>query len=123
MASVVAPFEKLAVSFWIALFDPHPPVPLVRDPGQPRVEGTAQTLDQIGERVSEVAILALAEAMACHVDVAAEMLFMRVEGGDICALSRSEKLLDHGAAVGAQVGCYRVPIAARHPLLGGDAVT
>ncbi|OWK21334.1 hypothetical protein AJ88_16555, partial [Mesorhizobium amorphae CCBAU 01583] len=45
----------------------------------------AQGADQIRQRVTEIAILALAETVTCHVDMTAEVLFVRIEGRDLGA--------------------------------------
>ena len=67
---------------------------------------------QVGQRIVEIAILALAEAVPRHVDMAAEMLFMRIERGDLPAFLRRQQLLDDRAAIAAEVGCERRPVIA-----------
>src|SRR3954451_11526891 len=46
----------------------QPPRPVVRQRGQRRVQGVARLVDERGQRRVEVLVLALAEAMASHVD-------------------------------------------------------
>ena len=62
-----------------ALDNAHALVPVVGDGGQPGVERGAQAADKIRQRVAEIAVLALAEAVTGHHHMAAEMLLMRIE--------------------------------------------
>ena len=56
--------------------------------------------------------------MARHVDVAAEMLLMRIERGDLPALFGRQQLLDDCAAIAAEVGSERWPVISADALLG-----
>ena len=62
----------------ISLINAHAFVPVVGDVGQMRIERGAERSDQIGQRVLEVAVFTFAEAVPRHVDVAAEMAFVRI---------------------------------------------
>ena len=50
---------------------------------QMRIERGAQAGEKIGQGIPEIAILALAEAVPGHVDMAAEMLLMGIERRDL----------------------------------------
>ena len=83
-----------------------------------RVERGAQLGDQRRQRIGEIAVLALAEAVAGHQDVAAEMLLVLIKGGDASALLGCHQPLQHGAAEGVELTRQRRPIVASDPLLG-----
>ncbi len=65
---------------------------------------------RIGQRVSEISILTLTEAMTGHVDMAAEVTFLRIESGDQPAFFRRQKLLDDRAAEAAKLVGEGFPI-------------
>lgn len=75
---------------WIAPTDAHELVPFIGNTRQMRIECGAQASNRAWQRVREIPVLALAEAVARHVDMAAEMLFMRVESGNPPALLRRQ---------------------------------
>src|SRR5262249_39070132 len=74
LPGVVTELQEILVLYWIALIQPHPSVPLVGNVRQERIERGAQAADHVRQRVFEVAILALSEAVPGHADVAAKML-------------------------------------------------
>ncbi|ESY25690.1 hypothetical protein X750_03335 [Mesorhizobium sp. LNJC394B00] len=86
LAAFVAKLEEGGVVIGIAPCRAHAFVPVVGDAGQPGIERGAQATDQIRQRIAEIAVLALAEAMAGHHHMAAEMVLMRIETGDLGAL-------------------------------------
>ena len=67
------------------------------------VKRGAQPGEQIREGIPEVAILAFAEAVPRHVDMAPEVTFVRIETCDPAAFVRREKLLDDRAAVSVKL--------------------
>src|SRR5262245_25879784 len=54
-------------------------VPAVRDFGEMRVERRPQALDDVGQGIGEIPVLALSEAMACHDDPTAKPLVDLIE--------------------------------------------
>src|SRR5688500_9786912 len=76
----MAPLEKRGVLLRKAGLQAHPLVPSIGDRREPPVEGRAQALNQYGERIGEVAILASAEAVPGHHHVAAKDLAGTVRG-------------------------------------------
>ena len=77
-----------------------------------RIERSAQAAEQIGQRIAEVAILALAEPVTCHLDMAAEMLLVRIQGGDRAAFLGREQPRQDGAAVSVELARKRQPVVA-----------
>src|SRR5258705_10192544 len=75
-----------------------------------RIERRSQASEQIGQRILEVAILALAESMPSHVDVTTEEVFLRIQRCDLPALVAGKQLIDHRATEPVQIGTYPVPI-------------
>src|SRR5258705_2576159 len=75
-----------------------------------RIERRSQASEQIGQRILEVAILALAESVPSHVDVTTEEVFLRIQRGDLPALVAGKQLIDHRATEPVQIGTYPVPI-------------
>ena len=47
-----------------------------------RIECRSEAMENVRKRVLEVAILALAEAVPNHLNVASEVAFIRIEGRD-----------------------------------------
>ena len=64
LAGIMASLEKRCVFDRIPLVDSHAVVPLVGDVHEARIERRAQPAEKIGQRILEVAVLALAEAMS-----------------------------------------------------------
>ena len=69
----------------IALVDSHPAVPFVGNVCEAWIERRSQATEEVRKRVFEVAILALAEAVPRHVDVASEVALVGIEGRDDAA--------------------------------------
>jgi hypothetical protein len=74
--------KERCVIVGIALVDPHSPVPVVGYNREMRIERRPNAADEGGQRVCEVAILTLAEAVACHVNVAPEIALIGIEASD-----------------------------------------
>ncbi len=104
----------------IALGHAHAPVPRIGDIGQARIERGPQAGDELGQRISEIAVLALAEAVARHVDMAAEMALLRIERRDLPALPGRQQLFHHRAAMAVQLISELRPGKAGDAGLGGD---
>ena len=61
LTSVGALLEKFGVSVGVAPFDAHARIPIVGNACKIRVEHRTQAADQVGQRIFEVAVLALAD--------------------------------------------------------------
>src|ERR1700722_1278166 len=110
LALIVAVLEEDGVFGRVALVQAHTAVPVVGDAGEARIKRCAQAAKQIGQRIPEIPILTLSEATTGHMDVAAEVTFLRVESGDQPALFRRQKLLDDRAAEAAKLVGEDFPI-------------
>src|ERR1700722_16646014 len=73
LALIVTLLEEGGMFGRVALVFAHTAVPVVGDAGEARIKGRAQGTEQIGQRISEIPILTLAEAMTGHMDMAAEV--------------------------------------------------
>ena len=91
------------MQFRIALVDPHALIPTIGDVRQMRIERSAEASDRGGQRILEVAVLPFAESMPRHLDVTAEMAFLRIEFRNLLAIFRRQQLFYHGAAIVAEV--------------------
>jgi len=82
---------------------PQPLRPVVGEPGQRRVERVARAVDELGQRRVEVLVLALAEAIAAHVDGRAKAPVLEARG-QLAALSVTEhgRCLDEAVLVHAR---------------------
>ena len=69
------------------------------DRRQVGIEGSAQTAKQVWRRIFKVAILAPAEAVAGHLNVAAKMLLVTVEGGSVPTFLSREQFFDDRTAI------------------------
>jgi hypothetical protein len=67
------------------------------------IERGAKTADQVGQGVFEIPVLAFAEAVPSHVDVAAETTFLRIESGNLRAFFWRQEIFDDGAAIAAEL--------------------
>ena len=85
----------------------------IGDRREARIERGAKTIEQLGQRILEIAVLALAEAVPRHVDMAAKMLLLRIERGDLPAFLRRQQLLEHRAAIAAELARERIPVVSR----------
>ncbi len=119
LTSVVALLEKFGVSVGVAPFDAHARIPIVGNACKIRVERRTQAADQVGQRIFEVAVLALAESVARHVNMASEVLFLRVEPGDLTAFVPRQQFFEHRAAVAVQFPRKRLPIILGDARFGG----
>ena len=81
LSGVTAQLEERRVVVGIALLDSHPGVPFVSRACEVRIKRRSQATDEIRKWVLEVPVLALAEAVPCHVDVASEVDLVRIESG------------------------------------------
>lgn len=97
----------------------HLLVPVVGNAGEPWIKRSAQALDQIRQRITEIAVLAPAEAMARHHHMAAEMFFVRIERGDFGAFLRRKQAGHDSAALGVELGDERVPVLRGDTGFGG----
>ena len=82
--------EERRVVVWIAFADSHPYIPFVGDVSKVGIEHRAQAADQVRKRVLEVAVLAFAEAVPRHVDVASEVVLVSIERRDGATLPGRE---------------------------------
>src|SRR5262249_28387396 len=121
LTGVVASLEERRVDLGITLVTPHPAVPFVGDSSEVRIERCSQASNEVRKRVFEVAVLAPAEAMPRHVNVASEVALVRIERCDGAALLSREKFRQDGAAVVAELACERAPVVCRNPRLCGYA--
>lgn len=83
------------------------------------MELRADAADKVGQRLVEVAIRALPEAVPRHDDMAAEMTLIVVEGGDVVTFLRPEKLRQDGGAVAGELAVERLPVLGGNPCLCG----
>jgi hypothetical protein len=82
---------------------------------QRRVERTADGCDDIGQRMSEVLVLAAPEAVARHHHPAAEPLACRIEPGERAAFVRREQRGHDGIALRVEAGGQDLPIQRLDP--------
>ena len=73
--------------FRVADVDLHGRVPAIRDGREPRIERCTETLNQVGQWVAEVLVLAASEAVLPHDDAAAEYGIIRVQDGECLAFA------------------------------------
>src|SRR5579863_1071549 len=92
----------------------HSLAPLIGDRREARIKRGAQVADERGQRIVEIAILALAETMPRHDDMAAEMPLLRIERGDRLAFVAAQQLVENGAAIGVKLAAKRGPVVARN---------
>src|SRR5216684_2997619 len=85
-------------------------VPRIGHYRQMRIECRSQASEQIGQRILEVAVLALAESVPSHVDVTAEEFFLRIQRGNFPALVAGKQFIDHRATETVQIRSCPVPI-------------
>ena len=97
--------------------EPLPPV--AGDRQQLRVQGLLQAGDGLGERLGEVAVLSLTEAVPGHADGGPEPRVVGVEGGDPGRLLGGEQRPGQAAAVAVEVGADRGPVGGVDPVLPG----
>jgi hypothetical protein len=86
--------------------------PAVRDGRQRRIELLAQRLDEPGQRIGEVLVLALAIAVPRHDDPAAEPAGLAVEGGQPGAGLRIEDRAGQGEAAVVELAPDPGPVQA-----------
>ena len=121
LTGIVTSFEKRRVVIGITLGNAHSDIPFVGDDRKVRIQRGSQLADEIGKRIFEVAILALAEAVPRHVDVASEVALVRIEGRNGAAFFGREKLRQDGAAVIAKFVCERLPVVCRNSRFCGHS--
>jgi hypothetical protein len=92
LAGVMASLEERGMVVGIAFINSHADVPCVGDAGEARIKRCPQVTEQIRERVFEIAVLALAEAVPRHVDMTAEMALVGIEARDARTFFQREQL-------------------------------
>ena len=107
---IVAPPNKLLVIFRVADLDPHGAVPAIRDRRKPPVERCAETLNQVGQWVAEVLVLAAPEAVPCHDHAAPEYGLPRIQGSERLAFTGREDALEQSASLLVQILSDLLPI-------------
>ena len=115
MPGVVTSLEKRRVIAGKALLNPHAAVPRVRDRREMRVKRPSQAANEARKWVFEVSILALAESMPRHADVAAEVALVRIEGRDRATFFGRKKLRQDGAAIVVEIAFERRPVIGCNP--------
>ncbi|MNR08176.1 hypothetical protein D3C85_1243210 [compost metagenome] len=104
LAGRVAPGQEGRVVLGISDRDAHLLVPAVGDRRQTGIQRAAQVLQQVGQRVAEILVLAAAKAMPGHHDTAAVAAVGHVGVGQIRALAGGQQAREDGAAVRVQRG-------------------
>src|ERR1051326_656332 len=91
----------------------HGRIPGVSNGREPCVERCTQLLNKARQRIAEVAVLALAEAVAGHDDMTSEpcLGIDVVQPYQLEALVCSEHSADHGPTVASQVRGHIVPVS------------
>ena len=117
MAGGVAALDEGSMVGWKADIYPQGFVPSVGDRCEPRVEGGAQALDQVRQRVGKVFVFAAAVAVPGHDDQAAEAFFVVVVTDERVALQRRQKPGADRPALGVEVGGSGRPSIASTRLL------
>src|SRR4030095_6814880 len=110
LTGVVASLEERRMIGWIALVDSHPAVPFSGDAGEAWMERRAKAIDEVGKRVLEVAVFALAEAVPRHDDVASKVALVGIERRRGAAFLGREEFRQDGAAVVVELARERRPI-------------
>lgn len=72
-------------------------VPAICHRREPGIERGTKLLDDVGERIREVFVLAPPKAVATHHHAASEVAVVRIEGSQRAALLRFEEMLEDGA--------------------------
>src|SRR5437879_8298028 len=72
LAGSMAAFEELGMRLWETCVHTHTLVPLIGDRSKLRINRSAQILNQWRQRIGEIAIFTLPEAVPSHDDAAAE---------------------------------------------------
>src|ERR1700682_1917060 len=85
-------------------------VPAIAHYRKMRIEWRSQASEQVGQRILEVAVLALAESVPSHVDVTAEEFFLRIQRGNFPALVAGKQFIDRRATETVQIGTCPAPI-------------
>src|SRR5215213_994130 len=88
LARLMAALNEAGVRGWVANVNAGCVVPTIRDWDQMRIKRRAQSCDQIGKWIAEVAILSTSEAMTLHHNMTAEELFVLIEGTNTVAFIR-----------------------------------
>jgi hypothetical protein len=92
-------------------------VPAVRDGNKVRIEGRAQSLNRVGQRIAQIFVFALAEAVTRHDDVGAEAALILVERGDLRALLGGQQRPRDSAAAGLEFAADPRPVERRHTVM------
>ena len=117
LTGIMAGRQIARVRLRVSSLIPHPFIPLVGNEHEASIQRGAQALQQSGQRILEVAVLAFAETVAGHDDAAAKMLFVSIESGNLGALSQREQFPDDRVAIGVQFRCDGLPVINRYPIL------
>ena len=116
LAGGMAAGEVRRMVFGVAHCHAHRLVPAVRDRHQLRVQRRAQCRHARRERIGEVLVLAAAEAVARHHDVAAKAPVIVVQRGQRLALGRRDETLDHRSPPRIEIRRHARPVDRRHAL-------
>src|SRR6266704_4898115 len=110
LACVMASLDELFMVVRIANPDSHRGIPAVRDRRKLSVKRFTKALDEAGERVVEVFILAASEAVPSHDDAAAEYGLLRIQSGESPAFVGRENALKQSATLLVQILPDLLPI-------------
>jgi hypothetical protein len=110
LAGGVAEREKIRMPRGIALGNPEQLVPPVADRRERRIEIFPQFGHDSRERIGEIPVFALPEAVVRHHDPAAEFSFLSVKSGEGCALGGGEEPGEDGRFVSIEQGGDRRPV-------------
>src|SRR5215467_2632036 len=103
LTSRMAHLDKLAVAGRISNVQMQLLRPFIRDLGQMGIQGFAQLLYQLGQRIRKILIFTHSKTMPCHDYLAAKCSFISVESAQAAALLECK----HRAGVGPSVVAQR----------------
>src|ERR1700691_2391951 len=94
---MMASFDELVVLLGITHIDAHSDIPAIGDGCEPGVERGPKPLDDIGQRIAEVLVLAASEALLSHDNAAAKETIFGIQAGESLAFFRSQDFWEQRA--------------------------
>src|SRR6266702_462543 len=108
--------NEISMSFGIANVDTHRGVPAIRNRRQPWIESSAKPLNDLGQRIAEVLVLAPAEAVPPHDDTAAKQAVLRIETSERLALLCREDAFEQRAPLRIELLRDSLPVESTYAL-------
>jgi hypothetical protein len=112
LSPVMASLDEICVFLWVTSCYPHCLVPTVRNGSKSRIQDNAQVTHKRRQRIAEVFVFALSEAVPCHNDTASKDGILGIETSGGLAFLKGQNAWQKRAAPFVKIVANLKPVQA-----------